>query len=270
MNTKKIIFALIAFIGISFVFSSCVNQVFEAPEQNCNINFTTTHTIEELKALYENDTLRITEDVIIECTVTSTDLYGNFYKELVVEDSTDAIAIMIDASYMCNKFPVGQKIYIKCKNLYLGESYGVIKLGSTYTEYGITNFGRIQGNVVIDNHIISTCDNEPITPEILSINQINSSYIYKLVKFENVQFKERELGTTWADGENFEDVNHYIVNNNQDSLIVRTSGYAKFANDTIPSGNGTIVGILTTYNDDYQLLVRNTDDLTFDKERFSE
>jgi len=270
MKTKNIIFALITIISISLAFSGCVNQEFEVPEPNCDVNLTTTHTIRDLKTIYQGDTMTITEDIIIECYVTSTDHYGNFYKEIVVEDSTDAIALMVDASYMYTKFPVGQKVYIKCKDLLIGDSYGALKLGGTYDEYGVIKFGRIQGDAVIDMHIIPTCDNEPIEPKIATLDQIDDNLIYKLVKFENVQFKEDEIGTTWADGINQEDVNHFIIDENQNTLIVRTSGYANFANDTIPNGNGTITGILTIYNGDYQLLIRNTDDASLTGERFRE
>lgn len=178
MNKKNIFLSLFIFLTISFVFFSCVNQDFETPEENCDVNLTATHSIEELKTFYQGDTITITEDVIVECYVTSSDLYGNFYKEIVVEDTTDAIALMVDASYMCNKFPVGQKVYLMCKDLLIGESYGAIKLGSTYTEYGLTHFGRIQGGVVIDSHIIRTCDNEPIVPEIITLDQVGASFKY--------------------------------------------------------------------------------------------
>jgi len=90
----------------------------------------------------------------------------------------------------------------------------------------------------------------------------------KLIKIENVQFKKDELGTTYADADNLESINHIIVDDNNRSLIVRVSGYAQFARDSLPTGNGTIVGVLEKYDDDYQFMIRNADDVDFNGERF--
>ncbi|MBN2893619.1 MAG: choice-of-anchor J domain-containing protein [Bacteroidales bacterium] len=270
MNTKLIILTFTAFLGFSLMFSSCVNQKFEDPTTCSQVDLTANKTIAELKTIYIGDTLRITDDIIIEGIVTSTDQYGNFYKEIVIQDETDAIAIQVDASYMYNKYPLGQKVFIKCKDLYIGEYGEVIKLGSTYEEYGFTYFGRIQGDVVIESHIINSCENAPIEPAVITLADVGSSYTYKLVKFENVQFMGSELNTTWADVENLETINHNIIDENNNSLIVRTSGYANFAKDTLPDGSGYIIGILGKYNGDYQLYVRSTDDAVMNNARFKE
>ena len=39
------------------------------------------------------------------------------------------------------------------------------------------------------------------------------------------------------------------------SRVVRNSGYASFAADQLPSGNGTFIGILSKFNSDYQFLL---------------
>ncbi len=263
------ILALSAFVSILFLWS-CVDKKFDAPTTCADVNYKPTHTIEELKELYQNDTLKIKDDIIIEGVVTSSDQYGNFYKELVIQDSTDALSISIDASFLYTRFPLGQKIYVKCKDLYLGKLANVVRLGDIYTENGIVKFGRIQGNVIIDEHLINSCNNEPVEPERISLDQVGSKYTYKLVTLENVQFKSYEVGETWADVENLQSVNHNIIDQNNNSLFVRTSGYAKFARDTVPAGNGSITGVLSFYNKDYQLIVRSLDDVAMNGKRFTE
>ncbi len=271
MKTKKIILLSLTLFSLSLLFDSCVKQEFDDPPSNCDdIDIEATFSIHDLKSLFTGDTTRLDDSVIVKGYVTSTDQYGNFYKELVIQDTTDAICIMIDASYLFTKFPVGQKVFIKCGNLLLGNDDGAIKLGSTYTEYGITNFGRIQGEPVIDEHIIKTCDNSPVEPREVTINQIDDGLLYKLIKIDSVQFANSELGTTWADGINLESVNHILKDENNNSIIVRTSGYASFARDTIPEGSGSIVGILGKFDSDYQIYIRNTDDVDMNNERFTE
>ncbi len=171
MNTKKIIFALIAFLGISFAFSSCAKEDFDNPPSNCDdVNLTATLSIQELKSMISNnldDTLQLGDSIIIEGTITSTDQYGNFYKELIIQDTSGAIAIQIDATYMFTEFsyPLGQKIYVKCGGMYLGNDYygddviGLTQLGGLYLDGGSLAFGRIVGDTVIAEHFIRTCDN---------------------------------------------------------------------------------------------------------------
>ncbi len=268
---KQIFFYITAIIGVSFFFSACVDQEFETPAPVCTETMQTTATIHDLKGYLSGnaDTIKLPDSLVIEAYVTSTDQFGNFYKELVVQDSTAAISIMIDASYLYTKYPLGQKIYIKCGGLYLGKNGGVLKLGSTYTEYGIVNFGRIQGEPVIDDHLIKGCDNQPVEPQTITLPPDDGA-LFKLVKIENVQFKQTEVNSTWADADNLETVNHLIVDSAGHSLIVRTSGYANFARDSLPKGNGAIVGVLSKYNGDYQLFIRNLNDVDMTGQRFSE
>jgi len=44
-------------------------------------------------------------------------------------------------------------------------------------------------------------------------------------------------------------------------LEVRTSGYANFANDTLPSGYGSVIGIIAQYNTGLQLVIRTPNEL---------
>ena len=271
MNTNKIIYILLAFLGVTVAFSSCIHKNFEVPESIClDGTVSANTTIQELKNMWVDDTLKIDDSVIIEGYVVSSDMDGNFFKELVIQDESAAIGISIDASYLYAKFPLGQKVYVMCNDLYIHKDRGAIKIGSLYTEYGIVNFGRIQGEIIIDSHILKSCDKALVEPEVLALNQINDNNLYKLIKIENVQFKKDELGTTYADADNLESINHIIVDDNNRSLIVRVSGYAQFARDSLPTGNGTIVGVLEKYDDDYQFMIRNADDVDFNGERFAE
>ena len=46
------------------------------------------------------------------------------------------------------------------------------------------------------------------------------------------------------------------------TVVVRTSGYARFANAILPDGAYDITGIFTRYNNVWQIIIRNTDDLS--------
>ena len=61
--------------------------------------------------------------------------------------------------------------------------------------------------------------------------------------------------------------NRYLVDDKGYELIVRTSSFADFANNPLPQGSGKIRGILTRFNNDYQLFVRTAADVDMTGER---
>lgn len=78
----------------------------------------------------------------------------------------------------------------------------------------------------------------------------------KLVVFKNVSFKEANGKNTFAttDATTNRNLNEFKV-------IVRTSNYADFAGDILPMGKVNLTGILTRFNNDWQLLIRTADDI---------
>jgi len=272
---KNRILILSLILLMIFNLTSCVRHTFTPPPDDCvDASLTANLTIKELKNLYDGSELivEITEDYIVEAIVISSDKRGNYYKTLIVQDETGGISIGMDRTYLYNDFPEGQKIYIKCKGLHLGESGGVVSLGSTWDDEGVTQFGRIQGDVIIDAHIIKSCVNEPIEPTILqTLDQVDEKYVNTLVKVERVQFAENMLDTTFANSQAEIPISYNLNIEDEHSAarIFRTSGYCSFAMDSVPKGSGEMIAVLGLYNGDYQFIVNAPEDLKFDQERFT-
>jgi hypothetical protein len=55
--------------------------------------------------------------------------------------------------------------------------------------------------------------------------------------------------------------NRTLEDCNDKTIIVRTSGYSAAAGELLPSGNGSITGIVTIFNGTYQFLVRDFDEV---------
>ena len=271
MNKNKILLILFAVLGLSFAFSGCVKHNYDNPPTNCNDadSIEITMSIDQLKSILgANDTLQLKDSVVIAGFVTSSDQYGNQYKELTIQDTSGAIDIQLDETYLFTKYPVGQKVIVKCGGLYLGHDYDYIKLGGIYLNAGQRTFGRIVDEDVIAEHLIKTCENMPIGPKIVSINDLNDDMLYELVKIDTVQFNDADYNKTWADGINQISENRILTDKLGHTLIVRTSGYASFAKDSLPKGSGYIIGLVGKFQTDYQLYVRSKDDAVFDNERF--
>ena len=105
----------------TFVFTSCVRKDHDTPPDQSQYDpgLTVTHTIAELLAMNpeynpssKDDTMLITQDWVISGIVTANDESGNFYKRIVIQDSTAGLQVLIDAYSLYTQFPVGRKVYV--------------------------------------------------------------------------------------------------------------------------------------------------------------
>ncbi|MEA2041699.1 MAG: DUF5689 domain-containing protein [Bacteroidota bacterium] len=258
--TKTLLF--ISMIGVLFM-ASCINYDFEdAEKQSYTVDFEANTTIDELKAFYGDSLTPIPDSVIIRGTVVANDVTGNYYKAIVLQDSTAGIEIGLNRYELHNLYHIGDLVYIKCAGLYVGDDNGTIKLGGDYQG----SVGRIE-EPMIQDYMFKSGGGVVIEPELISFNQFNTARINTIVKIENVQFALSDLGGTFADAVNQKDYSRTLETCEGNSEMVRTSGYADFAGNTIPSGNGTFTGILNYYNGDYQLVVREPEELDMEGQR---
>lgn len=267
-------------ILLSFNFSGCIDQSFEDIQPRVDTTSMTRNTsIAELKSMYPGSLFKLTDtsfynrdSIIIEGYVTSDDEAGNFYKTIVIQDETGGIEVKLDKTTLYNDYKRGQRVIIYCNNLYLGDYGGLIQIGSAYTENGYKQLGGIEGDVMIKKHVFKNGNTlAPRTPITLTPSMLTPSNLSRLVRVNDVQFTtviSPETGNplTFADKVGGESVDH-ILRGCPDAwgskLVVRSSGFAKFANEPIPNLNGSIVGILSYYNGTYQLLVRDLNDINF-------
>ncbi len=274
---------LIAMVTLSL--PGCVDFSFDDPQPSIDsTSMSANTTIAELKSVYpgslfqlSDTTFYLRDSIIIEGTVISDDKEGNFYKSIFIEDSTGGIEVKLNKTTLYNDYKRGQKVVVLCNDLYLGDYGGQIQLGSTYKNNGVVEISGLEGDPIIREHVFKKGKTiQERIPTVLSVTQLNPTYIGMLVKFENVQIRDtispitREI-YTYADNVNTVTVNQSIHQCGQafDKLVLRTSGYARFASKPIQTKNGSITGVLTYYNGTYQLLIRDTNDVDFTSNRCS-
>ncbi len=261
--------ALMILLGVMAV-SSCVHDDnWDKPQVACQTeNITTNATISDVLALSPTGEItQITTDMVFSGYVISSDEHGNFYTTLVLQDSPDnptaGISIAVDKRDMYTEFPVGKKVYVKAKGLFVAKDHEVYKLGKAYTlTHGGVGIGRISPSQIPDI-LIPSCDAPvEIVPKDVDMTNFSENDINTLVRFTNVQFDQADLCSTYA-YEGVSGVNKTIVDCVGRDIILRNSGYADFAGQKIPAGNGTIVAVLSKYNSDFQLYIRDTNDVQF-------
>lgn len=259
-------FRYLAFLFIIGV-SACVDLEYDSPPPGgLDPNLPVNTTIAELKAMHTPGAFEeITDDVIISGIVISDDEAGNFFKQLVIADETGGIEIRIEMTDMHNVFPVGRKVYVKAKGLWLGDYNDLIQLGAGWDQ-SENELIRLPESLV-DKYIIGATYGNPVVPKTLTIDQLTLADVSTLVRLENVQFVSADAGETWADAVLQETLNREIEDCAKRRLIVRTSGFARFAPDLTPEGNGSMVGVLGVYRGDFQFTIRDVDDVMMTGDR---
>lgn len=234
--------------------TGCIHDDFDKPEPYIpRVDFPANMSIAQLKALYQGTLLKLPDSIIIKGVVVANDESGNFYKTLVIQDESGGIEVKINKTSLYTLYRPGQRIYIKCKDLYLGAYGGLVQLGYIYNN----SIGQIPDVMIADHIFKDSFPGNPPSPIILDIPSLSSTYLSMLIQIDSVSFTTP--GLPFAEATTT--TNRTIIDKNGQKLIVRTSNYANFASTPLPEGMGSIRGILSIYNGTYQLYLRDLNDL---------
>ncbi|MCH5245387.1 MAG: hypothetical protein J1E84_02905 [Muribaculaceae bacterium] len=234
-------------------------------------------TIAQLKADYWSDNTNYIdtietvagsdEHVIISGRVISSDAAGNIYKNLVIQDHTGALTLSINANSMFNKYRVGQEVVIDATGMYIGKYSGLQQMGfPDYSEsYGWQ--ATFMPLAFFEQHSELNGLPEPSKVDTITVTNFSElsglpeslrKWQSQLVRFNNCHFAlGGQAGFTDAHKEN---ANRDLVLEDGSIITVRNSGYANFWSNTLPEGNGDVVGILGYFNNAWQLTLRSADD----------
>ncbi len=258
-NIKFLIPVLLMAISSAFL-TSCVKGEFDEPPINIpTVDFEATTTIQEFRESY-SALKEITDDVVITGIVTANDESGNLYKKMIIQDETGALELAIDQTNLANEYKVGQRVYIKCKGLYVGDYNNLIQLGYIYNG----GIGRMPA-VMVPSHIFrdSLAGEKPV-PQVLTISDLGETdktnpVVSRLVTFENVMFATP--GELFAPDDK-DATDRMIFDQSGSDLVVRSSKYSNFSSNKIPQGYGKLTGILSLYRETWQLTLRDLTDVT--------
>ncbi len=298
MKTKKLLNIMLAFI-VSIAFFSCVeDDDYSIPnslgeEENAGLQQILDDIASEdlyleeianVKSMYDSSEEiphEVEDNIVIKGYVSSSDRTGNFYKEIYIQDNfenpTTAIKVIINQTDLYNKFNKGREVYIKLNGLLIGEERignGVITIGggSETDQYGttVTSLGLNQVNAAMFRST-TTMD---IVPLNLAFNDISDNQIGMFVQIDGVEFADEHDGDRYFDPiEDFDTQRTMQACSGFDYsyFVLETSSFADFKSEVLPTGNGSISGIIAkNYFGDMLLMALNsTDDVNFDDSRCS-
>lgn len=257
---KRILFAT----AVTSLLVSCVyDSNYDSPESDC-VTLTPTKTVAEISAAATAAPVQYTQDDIIEAYVTSSDAGGTFYKSvsLVSTDGTVGFSIPVDLYNIYTEVEPGRKVYVNLKDRYINKTYGSMVIGNLYQN---TSVGRLVP-AEFRRTVKASCesiDEEQLVQHMTIAEAKNDANLNKLIEIDNVQFESAAVGTTYYNASN--DLggatNINLMDYAGNSLIFRTSQYAKFAGHIVPGLNGKVRGVMTKFGSDYQFLARTENDI---------
>lgn len=295
---KKIKFIALAFLALTL--GSCMGdgyadpdlteKVPAAPYGNNSLREKNVISIADLKTQFatiinsDNGYKLIEKDMMIKAVVTGNDVSGNIYNQVSVQDASGAIIIAINGSGLSGYLPVGQEILVNLKGLYIGSYKKLPQIGGVNTKLsdGSLGMGKIERAIWNEHFKIlnpGEADASTVEPEEFDRTKLNNltkeekaafaaymeANVGKLMTLKKVKFASANGTNVWAPGDTNTSLELIDAETGKkissSNLVVRNSGYSKFANEVVPQGVFDITGIFTRFGDTWQIVLRNTDDL---------
>lgn len=262
-------------MGVALLFTqlSCTKEIAEPPVLG-DAGITANTSIQALKARYTGgQAIPITDNIIVEGVVACDDRSGNYYQQIAIQDGSGGILLRLAGSNHYTSYPVGRKLYVKCKGLFLGQYNGTLQLGggldSNYLSLGGVTL--IAQNLQAD-HVYRGALNQPIEPVVVNVSQLTTTlqdrYVSTLIKLVGHEFNAADTSKAYADAD--QSGNRIVqgcANPSGNRITLRTSNYSKFATLNVPNGNGDIVGIYSYFGSTKQLTIRDENDVQFNGAR---
>ncbi|MBL7731736.1 MAG: hypothetical protein JNM88_11210 [Chitinophagaceae bacterium] len=227
-------------------------------------------TIKDVKARYVSGApVAITDDAVIEGVVSCDDRSGNYYQQIAIQDSTGGVLLRLAGSNHFNNYPVGRKVFVKLKGLYLGQYAGTLQFGGGIDSPYISQGGvTLLANNLQDEHIIKGPLNQPLVPQVVNVSQLTTNlqdkYVSTLIKLEGFEFASGELSKNYADdGQSGNRIIQGCTSPTTNRITLRTSNYCNFATLRVAQGNGDIIGVYSFFGSTKQFTIRDTTDVRF-------
>jgi len=272
------VFNFLLVLAMMVSVSACVDTDFDEPESGLIISDDDVMDIADVLALIPNsglqkidlvDSLFDGETKYIKATVTADDESGNIFKNLYFQDATGALTINPDKNELNAEFPEGNIIYIKLNGLVLGRDEGLPKLAYAVNS---SQYQRIPEALVSEFLFAGSKADSLVMPERVTLEQLLSNtdeYYNKLVTVTEVEVSNDFVGQPFAveEGGFGVDVSIQDCSEQVEDLILRNSTFSSFATQIMPTGNGSMTGVLSKFRSTNQFFIRQADDLDFFNER---
>ncbi|RNC88005.1 MAG: hypothetical protein ED556_02105 [Winogradskyella sp.] len=215
-------------------------------------------------------------DIFVEGYVISSDEGGNYFEELVLQNSPEnptlGIRVLIDVNPLFTRYEVGRKVFIKLNGLVAGISNGVLTIGPQDGD----RIGKIAFPDEL-NFILRSSELATIVPLPMTISDFTDDKTNLLIQLEDVQFNKNEaLGTDTSGPLSFasEQFDQFDGERTLEdcisgsSAVFATSTFADFKGLTLPAGRGSVTAVLQKnfFGDEFNVVINTPEDINFNND----
>lgn len=231
--------------------TSCLKGKIETPNTDGHYDpaLTVNYTLLQLNALVptEGKPIIIDSNWTIAAVVSADDKTGNYNHQLVIQDSSAGMTLKLNADNLYNTFPIGRKIYIKLKGLYLGNHHGTPELGASPApdNDGILQVSEIPSKAMSAHLIAANTNNSVVgvTVSMSDLQSIRKDLCNRLINISEAELANPNYDNTYAESSATTSIK--LQDCTGKTIILRTSNYASFQASSCPWGKGRITGIYT-------------------------
>jgi len=248
--------------------NSSISKIKTALQQEFNSNNKVIYTF----PIHENN------PTYIQGFVVSSDATGNFYKKIILQDTSEnpiaGIEILLNKPSLNTSYDIGRKLYIKLDGLSVSYDDGASSIDPTNLTPGKYVLGFLDGSRVqnipstaIKNHLIRSAVVEKIKPTIVNLSTITEQHLNTFIRLENAQFEKTQLQKSFSGEPNdeFDGFRYLFDCETENTIRLQTSTFASFKSTIIPNDKGGINAVLSKdYSSEFLVTIINSpSDISF-------
>ena len=200
-------------------------------------------------------------------------IQGNIYNQVFIDDGTSAFIICIAQGGIYGYLPVGQEILVDLKGLYIGAYGQQGEIGTPYTSASGSTYVSRMSRFIWNEHfkLLGKVEPSSVTPIEFDKNLLtNANYIAancgRLMTIRDVELQAADGKAVFAPDDGSVPLTANCANRNfkgisSRQLVLRTSTYADFAGNVMPTGKVDVTGIFTRFRNTWQILMRTESDI---------
>lgn len=221
---------------------ACSDSVYspEANEHDTTNQFLMSNFIESCAS---SEAVEIREDYNIVGTIITSDSSSNFYNTFIIDDGSAAIEVLCGFYDVYTNYKIGYKVRIYLKGLSFAQNYlGVYQLGlGSSSVYDVEYFYH---RAIAEDYIevVDTFGSITITEK--TIPEVGYDDIARTVKICGLQLCQDDGVEYWAKSDYGSVCEARFHDSYGDTISVKTSSYATFANTPIPTEKVDITALV--------------------------
>jgi len=242
---------------------SCITNEYEEFNLDCTSSASSDWTI-VLDEYIQKDPVQIKKEVFIEGYVISSSEEGQFYGEVILQNSHQnpsmGMRILTDANHIETLYPRGTKIRMNLQGFYIQFKSSSFLVGEALPSFGNIIIGRIPTNS-LKEHLVRVCFSNSLIPKKMTIKDLKNQPLYSYVQLDSLRFKEADSLLSFSIQE--DETIRMLLDCNGDSIGLETSNYATFASQPVPLKMGSLQGVLKQSTAGDYLEIAHLNDLDF-------